>query len=277
MTRSDQSLIGLPARYIGIGRAPMTALPRRLMPVVIVSLFAVACGNSSPKSPMAPGAAGPSAEPPAATGATISCLVSSGSASASTTITMGASGMTGVSVSVSGTSVSATTDSTGHFKLSGVPAGQVRLQFSGGGANGDVDLEDVGEHENIMLKVRTSGSGMEIELEERGNGHESQLEGLIASLNAGAHSFVVNDVTVTVPGSAPIAHGSRDMTFSDLVVGARVHVKGSMSGSTLTATRIEVQQSGGSGPGNGNGGNDNDDNDNNDNNDNDNDDGDDNP
>jgi len=188
-------------------------------------------------------------------------------------IPMGAAGLAGVTISVNGTNLHVTSDGNGHFMLTGVPSGTVRLQFSGGGANGDVEIDDVGDHENITLKVRTSGTGMEIELEERGNGHESQLEGLITSLNAGARSFVVNGVTVTVPGSASIAHGSRSMTFSELVVGARVHVKGSMSGSSLTATRVEVQQSGGSGPGNGNGGNGNGGDDNDDNDDN----GDDNP
>ena len=133
-----------------------------------------------------------------------------------------------------------------------MPSGTIRLQFSGG-ANGEVEIDDVDEHERITLVVHASGSGMEIDVEEREGGPESQLEGKIASVNAGAHTFVINGITVSVPGSASIAHGSRSLTFSDLVVGARVHVKGSKTGSTITATRIEVQQSGGPGPGNGNG------------------------
>jgi hypothetical protein len=56
-----------------------------------------------------------------------------------------------------------------------------------------------------------------------------------------------------VPSTATIRHGDQALTFSALVAGARVHVKGSLTGSTLTATRVEVQQAGGSGPGNGNG------------------------
>jgi len=46
-----------------------------------------------------------------------------------------------------------------------------------------------------------------------------------------------------VPSTASITDGFRAFDFSDLVVGARVHVKGTKSGSTITATRIEVQQS----------------------------------
>jgi hypothetical protein len=167
-------------------------------------------------------------------------------------IAMGASGLAGVTITVSGTGLHATSDGAGHFTLTGVPSGTVRLQFSGG-ANGDIEIDDVDEHERITLVVHASGSGMEIDVEEREGGPESQLEGKIASVNTGAHTFVISDITVSVPGSASIAHGSRTLTFSDLVVGARVHVKGSKTGSTITATRIEVQQSGGPGPGNGNG------------------------
>ena len=237
----------------------MTAPLRRFLPAVFICILAAACGGSTPKSPTAPGTAGtevtgtPSPSP--TTGATIAGLVSSGaSASMAGAIPMGASGLGGVTITVSGTGLHATSDGSGHFTLTGVPSGTIRLQFSGS-ANGEIEIDDVDEHERINLVVHASGSGMEVDLEEREGGPESQLEGKIASVNAGAHTFVISDVTVSVPGSASIAHGSRSLTFSDLVVGARVHVKGSKSGSTITATRIEVQQSGGPGPGNGNGGN----------------------
>jgi uncharacterized protein DUF5666 len=253
----------------------MTAPHRRLFPVLLVCLLAVACGSSSPKSPTAPESGGPSVEPPSTSGATISGLVSSSSSNASVVVAMGASGLSGVSVSVAGTSLAAKTDSMGHFGLSGVPPGLARLQFSGAGASGEVEIEDVGEHESIEIEVHPSGGGMELDSEEREGNGEAQLEGKIVSVNAGAHTFVVKDMTVSVPQGVSIAHGSTTLAFSDLIAGARVHVKGSKSGSTITATRIEVQQSGGPGPGNGNGnggggGDDNDDNDNDNGDDNDN-------
>jgi hypothetical protein len=249
----------------------MTARLRRFLPVFFICVLAAACGGSTPKSPTAPGTPGteltgtPSPSP--ATGATISGLLTNGAVSnAAVAVPMGASGLAGVTITVSGTGLHATSDGAGHFTLTGVPSGTVHLQFSGG-ANGDVEIDDVDEHERITLVVHASGSGMEIDVEEREGGPESQLEGKIASVNTGAHTFVISDITVSVPGSASIAHGSRTLTFSDLVVGARVHVKGSKTGSTITATRIEVQQAGGPGPGNGNGGNGNGDNDDNDDND----------
>lgn len=248
----------------------MTAPHRPLPLALFVCVLAAACSSSTPKSPTSPDAADPASTPsvspvPPATaaGATISGLVSSGaSTSMSGAIPMGASGVAGVTITVSGTGLHATSDGAGHFTLTGVPSGTIRLEFSGS-ASGEIQLDEVDDHETITLVVHASGSGVEIDVEERENGPESQLEGRIASVNAGAHTFVISDITVSVPDSASIAHGSHSLTFSDLVVGARVHVKGSKSGSTITATRIEVQQSGGPGPGNGNGtGDDNDGNDN---------------
>src|SRR5262245_37191044 len=131
----------------------MTAPPRRLLSVLFVSLLAAACGSSTPKSPTSPETAGPESTSPATGGATISGHVTSGSAIVSSVMTMGASGLSGVSVSVSGTSMSAMTDASGHFKFSGVPGGLVRLQFSGAGAHGEVEIDDVGEHESIEIEV----------------------------------------------------------------------------------------------------------------------------
>jgi hypothetical protein len=165
---------------------------------------------------------------------------------------MAVGGMSGVTVTVSGTGLTATTDGTGRFSLTKVPAGQLTLQFTGA-ATGTMSLDDVAEHDTIEIEVHVQNGEVEDEQAEAGNGAEAQLEGKIVSVNGGAHSFVIGQITVMVPSTATIRHGDQALTFSDLVAGARVHVKGSLTGSTLTATRIEVQQSGGPGPGNGNG------------------------
>ena len=160
--------------------------------------------------------------------------------------------MSGVTVTVSGTGLTATSDGAGRFSLTNVPAGQVTLQFTGA-ASGSMSLDDVAEHDTIQIEVHVQNGQVEDEQEQ--DGAQSQLEGKIVSVNGGAHSFVIGQITVAVPSTATIKRGDQTLAFSNLVVGARVHVKGSLSGSTLSATRIEVQQSGGSGPGNGNGGN----------------------
>jgi hypothetical protein len=165
---------------------------------------------------------------------------------------LAAGGMSGVTVAVTGTGLTATTDGTGRFSLTGVPAGQVTLQFTGA-ATGTMSLDDVAEHDAIEIEVHVHNG--EVEDEQAQTGAQAQLEGKIVSVNGGGHSFVIGQINVMVPSTATIRHGDQTLTFSSLISGARVHVKGSLTGSTLTATRVEVQQSGGPGPGNGNGGN----------------------
>jgi len=49
---------------------------------------------------------------------------------------------------------------------------------------------------------------------------------------------------VTVPEGTPITNGFRELELQDVIVGARVHVKGSRAGDTIAATSIMVQQTG---------------------------------
>jgi len=231
----------------------MTApLSFRLTAVVVGLVTAVACNSS--KSPSAPDTAQPSSTASggstSSSGATISGLVSNGGSATGSLMPMAAGGMSGVTVTVSGTGLTATTDGTGRFSLTNVPAGQLTLQFTGA-ATGTMSLDDVAEHDMIQVQVHVHNG--EVEDEQAQTGAQAQLEGKIVSVNGGGHSFVIGQITVMVPSTATIRHGNQTLTFSSLIVGARVHVKGSLTGSTLTATRVEVQQSGGPGPGNGNG------------------------
>src|SRR5580765_181861 len=231
--------------------APLSSL--RLTAVVVGLVTAVACNSS--KSPSMPDSAQPSSTaggsaPTVSSGATISGLVSSGGSATGSLMLMAAGGMSGVTVAVTGTGLTATTDGTGRFSLSGVPAGQVTLQFTGA-ATGTMSLDDVAEHDAIQIEVHVQNG--EVEDEQAQTGPQAQLEGKIVSVNGGAHSFVIGQITVMVPSTATIRHGDQTLTFSNIIAGARVHAKGSLTGSTLTATRVEVQQSGGPGPGNGNG------------------------
>ena len=51
--------------------------------------------------------------------------------------------------------------------------------------------------------------------------------------------------TVNVLPETIIRHGHTMLTFADLVVGGRVHVKGSADGAAVTAREITVQREGG--------------------------------
>ena len=67
------------------------------------------------------------------------------------------------------------------------------------------------------------------------------MEGLITSVDATAKTIVVDGMTVGVPASATIRHGGTMLTFADLKVGERVHVKASRSGGTTIASEVNVQ------------------------------------
>ncbi len=209
-----------------------------------VLIGTVACGGSDGRSPASPtptdsGNAGP---PASATGATITGSVTAGSAG--TIRAFEAGGVAGVKVSISGTDLSATTTASGHFQLRGVPPGLVRLLFETSGTSGTLELEDVTQSEEISLAVVVSGSTIELESEKRVTGSQTQLEGKVASANYAARALVVGTTTVSVPADVPISNGFRDLELEDIIVGARVHVKGSNSGDAITATSIIVQQTG---------------------------------
>src|SRR4029077_19172196 len=121
----------------------------RLTAVVVGLVTAVACNSS--KSPSMPDPAQPSSTaggsaPTVSSGATISGLVSNGGSATGSLMLMAAGGMSGVTVAVTGTGLTATTDGTGRFSLTSVPAGQVTLQFTGA-ATGTMSLDDVAEHD----------------------------------------------------------------------------------------------------------------------------------
>ena len=152
-------------------------------------------------------------------------------------------GMSGVRVSADG-GPTATTGPGGAFELRGVPAGRVRLRFDAPRASGTLEIADVSQTETITLTVVVSGSTVELESQQRETGSQAQLEGKVLSANHAARSLVVGTTTVMVPEGTPITNGNRELDLADVVVGARVHVKGARTGDTLTATRVMVQQTG---------------------------------
>ena len=117
-----------------------------------LSVATVACGggSSSVTGPDAPAAA----VPPAA-GATIAGTVQSGAASSPE---IGASSVSGLRVSVTGTALQTTTDGSGRFTLSGVPSGRVELRFEGGGIDARLELEGLQSGQTLNVTVRVSGS-----------------------------------------------------------------------------------------------------------------------
>jgi primosomal replication protein N len=233
------------------------------VPVLAFALIAAAaCGGKSPTSPSPPSggsetpAPAPAPAPSPAGRATIAGQVVAG------TVAMDTSSMSpiaGVTVTVSGTSISTLSDGSGRFSLSNVPAGDRQVEFEGHGVHARVTIEHVEEQEEISVTVVVAGNNAQVMEQERVTGAQAQLEGTITDKSESARTLEVHGVTVKVPSEVPIRHGSKSLTFANLHSGDRVHIKGSKDGDSITATEVNVQK-GEDTPGNGNG-NDDDDND----------------
>ncbi|MEO5898170.1 MAG: carboxypeptidase regulatory-like domain-containing protein [Vicinamibacterales bacterium] len=64
----------------------------------------------------------------------------------------------GLSVTVPGTSLSATTNASGYFEISGVPSGNVRLQFRQSGVDASAEVPNVSAQQLVTIEVQVSGS-----------------------------------------------------------------------------------------------------------------------
>ena len=200
--------------------------------VVSIALTAIGCGGSS-KGPVAPTATGGS-------GAVITGTVRSGGASIAASTSAADHG---VSVSVVGTNVRSGLDATGRFSLTGVPAGDLQLKFTGTGVDATLPISQVQTSQTIELVVNLAGSFATLESERRESSGDVQLEGRIESLppTMDPNTLKVSGNTVLTDGSTRIVRGGADRPFSDLEVGMRVHVVARPSGSNYLALSITVQ------------------------------------
>lgn len=77
-----------------------------------------------------------------------------------------------------------------------------------------------------------------------GESEDHELEGLVTSVNQTARSFQVSGMTVMVSNQTVIRHGEETLPFSDIIVGARVHVEGTPNASGMIIARVvEIQDS----------------------------------
>ena len=229
----------------------MDALRLRAFSLIAGALvLATACGGSGNSSPVAPSATESNTQAPpvpSSSGATVSGTVADGASGQARVYALGqtiSGGLPGVTVAVEGTDLSTTTGPGGAFELRGVPAGRVRLRFQAPGASGTLELTDVTQTEQIAVSVVVNGSTVELESQERVTGSQAQLEGKVVSVDYAARTLAVGTTTVVVPEGIPITNGYRALELQDVIVGARVHVKGSRVGDSLTATSLMVQQTG---------------------------------
>lgn len=219
---------------------------------VTASLTLVACSKgSNPGSPLAPSASSagssspaPSANPaPAAVsgGATIAGVVVSGTSSGAT---LQAASVGRVLVTVLGTSVSTTTDDNGNFTLQNVPAGTQTLSINGNGIAAQVSLSGVSSNEQIRVTVRVDGGGAGLDDRQRETSdNQVEVEGVITSVSGSTLLVGRLNTPVMVASTTAITRAGAAARLSELIAGVRVEVHGTKSGATVTADRVNIEDS----------------------------------
>jgi Domain of unknown function (DUF5666)/Carboxypeptidase regulatory-like domain len=201
----------------------------------------IACGNASGSlSPTGPSANG-------SRGAVINGRVR-GLSTPVTTNSFAPLATSSVKVTISGTNISTNVDGNGQFTLTGVPPGDVTMQFSGPGVSASITLKGVTADQQITIDVTLNGTSARLDSDtRRDNGGGREIEGHITAVNAGARTITVAGSVIVVPPDTRIHRGSTAMTFADLKVGVEVEVHTTMNGTTLTATDVEIEVEGGDG------------------------------
>jgi hypothetical protein len=201
-----------------------------------MAILALACGGHSPSAPTSTATNAPGSG--TINGATISGTVVGMAGAARFQPRSG-----GLSVSVTGTSVSAPVDDSGHFLLQGVPAGHVELHFTGTGIDARLTLEDVAEHATVQITVTISGTTAQLGDDAReDDDNKVEVEGIVTHI--AGNTLTVAGRSILVTPSTTIRHGDTTLALSNIHVGDRIHVHGTITSSTspVTATTIEVQQ-----------------------------------
>jgi hypothetical protein len=146
--------------------------------------------------------------------------------------------LSGVRVSVIGTSVSTLTDANGHFALTGIAHGPVTLSFQGSGINATLAIGTVADGQQITITVTVSASTATLDSEQDNSGNVD-VEGVIAGL-----SGVCPTLTFTVGGRT--IRTETTTTFdaapcSSLRNGDHAEVHGTLQpGGSVLATHVEV-------------------------------------
>ncbi|HVZ21774.1 MAG TPA: DUF5666 domain-containing protein [Vicinamibacterales bacterium] len=116
------------------------------------------------------------------------------------------------------------------------------------GEHGDDRSEGIGKPESgdALGEVLTSGPPP-TRLWNRGNRPgvgQGRRRHTVSALDTAAATFVVGTQRVHVPVTATIRHGDRVLALTDLRDGDHVEVRGTLSGSTLEAAEVKVEQEG---------------------------------
>jgi hypothetical protein len=196
-----------------------------------VAISVGACGNWTPPLPSGPSSLPSPLDSVPADGATIVGTLNGGAAGISPSLAAGTSDET---VTVEGTTITASVSVTGTFVLKGVPSGNIRLRFSGS-QTGTVGVDHVDVQERIDVKIRISGSSASIDAIMRIKvDNTTEMEG-----DVNAISGTCPNLTVQVAGWSASVNDQSDSHCADIRVGIRVRIRGQMSDRVVIVVKVE--------------------------------------
>lgn len=144
----------------------------RSLLLCVTMFFGISCGGDASYAPTAPSGNGVDGR----TGAVIVGQVINPSTPVTSRSTPGMLETAGtlatadspsVTVKVAGTNISTTTNGQGQFTLTGVPPGEVRLEFTGPGGSATISISGVKADEEIRITVTLNGSNARVDSENR--------------------------------------------------------------------------------------------------------------
>ena len=148
------------------------------------TLFAAAC-----LAVVTAGCGGSPTGPSGTSGATIAGTVRVTGGAA---LAPGSSAASGLTVSIVGTSLTATVESSGFFQLTGAPSGTIQLQFRDAVVNATVQLTNVGSNQLVEIVVQVSGTSATVVSEERTESKVTMCHRTESGENGSYHSISVS-------------------------------------------------------------------------------------
>jgi hypothetical protein len=219
-----------------------TTLARvRLVLGLALLLVGVACDDT-------PSSVGPTAlsnRGGAPAGAVITGSVSGVAPAPVSTNLLAPSAANSLRVTIEGTTISTTVDSSGQFTLTGVPRGTVTLTFSGPGVSASITLANVSEGEEIRIEVRLNGSSARIVSESHRDRDDDdddkhQIKGSVSGLTGACPAITFTVGTRTVKTTSTTVF---DDPCSRILNNVRVEVEGTLAADgTFMARRVEIDE-----------------------------------
>ena len=225
---------------------------RRFHLVLLTGLLATACGSDSMTSSSSSQAA-----------ATIQGTVNgsgSGSSGFTASAVSSAAVKAGIKVTVMGSGLSTTTDSSGRFTLAGITTDSVVLHFEGSGIDATLEISGLVPGQTLTIKIKVSGhQAVFDDGDSNGNtsspapasskcfaaGDKAEVEGHITS--KGSADITVaqqgkGDYVCQVSAATRIRHGNTTFLFADLKIGDHVHVSGTGLGASGGVCRVAASE-----------------------------------